>query len=169
MKGVTKWRDVLAINVWVNLHSRFNWLVSVLIAAVLSIQMTAPRWQQGGQSVVMTIVVLFVMFLAVMTAIALVSCVFIVLIASVNLFRRGAIGPRTFTISDQAFIEDDGRLVTTVPWGKIRSIDKTRRHIFVRIGRWKFLHLPARDFEHEYQFAQYYADLLRARHEGTQG
>jgi hypothetical protein len=167
MKSVTKWRDVLALNVWVNLRSRFGWLVNVLIAAVLAIQMTSPRWQQEGQSAATVMVILFVMFVAVMAAIALVSFVLIVLVASANLFRKGAIGSKMFTINPEAFTEDDGRLVTAVPWGKIRSIDKTRRYIFIRISRWKYAQLSARDFDHEYQFAQYYADLVKARHEGV--
>ncbi len=89
------------------------------------------------------------------------------LIACANLLRKGAIGPKSFTISADALTEDDGHRTTTVPWRQVRSIDKTRRYIFVRIGRWKFLLLTARDFQNEYQFAQYYADLVKAKHENT--
>ena len=45
--------------------------------------------------------------------------------------------------------------------------NETRRHIFVRISRWKYVQLSARDFQNEYQFAQYYADLVKARDENT--
>lgn len=167
MKSVTTWGDVFSLNVWVNLHSRFSWLSGIAIAAALAIQTTAPQWQQGGRPVGVAVAVILIMFVALMIGIALISCVLIFVAACAHLLRKGCIGPKQFTISAETFSEDDGRQVTTVPWEKVRSIDKTRRHIFIRISRWKFMLLSARDFEHEYQFAQYYADLLKARHERT--
>ena len=70
-------------------------------------------------------------------------------------------------MTNDAFSEDDGGQVTQVPWSQVRSIDKTSRHIFVRVNRWKYVLLPARDFENEYELAQYYADLVRARQAHT--
>lgn len=165
MKSVTKWRDILALNWWINLRSPLSWVVSILIAAWIAADIVLRTTQGAERSVAMNILLVVVMFMAGMLAIWLVSGVLIVLVASVNLLRKGCVGPKTFTIGDDAFSEDDGRKVTTVPWAKIRRIDKTRSHIFVRISRWKYLLLSARDFEQEYQFAQYYADLLRAKHE----
>jgi hypothetical protein len=51
--------------------------------------------------------------------------------------------------------------------GQIWSVDKTRQHIFVRISRWRYLLLSVRDFKNEYEFAQYYADLVKAKHAHT--
>ena len=108
-----------------------------------------------------------VVFVALMTVVWLVSFLLILLVTTAHLFRKGSIGPKAFTITNDAFTEDDGWRVTHVPWRRIRSIDKTRRHIFVRIGRWKFLLLSARDFGSESEFAQYYADLVRAKQAHT--
>lgn len=164
MKAVNTWGDILALNWWVNLRSKVGWWVSIGVS-IWATAITVPSLEE--RSVPAAMAMCFVLFVTFMAAIYLIAGVGIVVVATVNLFRKGCIGPKTFTIANDAFAEDDGRVVTTVPWGKIRSIDKTRGHIFVRVSRWKYMLLSARDFEHEYQFAQYYADLVKARHEGV--
>jgi RimJ/RimL family protein N-acetyltransferase len=96
-----------------------------------------------------------------MTAIWFISLVGMLLMASANLLRKGAVGPKSFNISADALTEHDGHRATAISWRQVRSIDKTRGHIFVRISRWKYVQLSARDFQNEYQFAQCYADLVR--------
>jgi hypothetical protein len=164
MKGVTTWRDILVLNCWVNLRSRLGWFASILVAALIALDLL-PRLQ--GRSVGMTVALYCVVFVVLMTIIWLVVFMGILLVTGANLLRRGCIGQKTFTITNDVFAEDDGWRVTQVPWRQIRSIDKTSRHIFVRTGRWKYVLLAARDFENEYEFAQYYADLVRARQAHT--
>jgi hypothetical protein len=167
MDSVTRLRDVLALNWWVNLRSKLAWVASIAISAAIAADVIARRLEVAGESLAKTVALFFVLFMALMTAIWLVGLIFLLLVVSANLMRKGAIGPKRFTISDHAFTEDDGHRITAVSWGHIRSIDKTRRHIFVRISRWKYMLLSARDFQNEYEFAQYYADLVKAKHENT--
>lgn len=167
MKSATRWSDVLALACWINLRSKLGWSATALIACWIAWDVVSPRLEQQGQSVAMTIAMFLVVVAAVVTLVLLISFLGLLLMATANLLRKGNIGPRSFTISGEGFTEDDGQRVTSVPWRQVRSIDKTRRHIFVRTGRWKYMLLPARDFQHEYHFAQYYADLVRARHENT--
>jgi hypothetical protein len=166
-KSVTKWSDVLAVNCWVNLHSTWGWVASIVVAAAITVHAMGPRLASGREPLPKGLALCFVVLVAVMAAIWLLSLVSILLVASANFLRKGAIGPKSFTISADALTEVDGYRITTVPWRQVRSIDKTRRHILIRIGRWKFLLLPARDFQNEYQFAQYYADLVKAKHDST--
>jgi F0F1-type ATP synthase membrane subunit c/vacuolar-type H+-ATPase subunit K len=164
---VTKWSDVLALNWWVNVRSTWGWAASIIVAAAITVDAMGPRLEAGGEDLPKRIAVSFVVFIAIMAAVWLLGLVGMLLVASANLLRKGAVGPKSFTISADALVEDDGYRTTAVPWRQVRSIDKTRRHILIRIGRWKFLQLAARDFQNEYQFAQYYADLVRAKHENT--
>lgn len=149
------------------MRSKFGWATSIAISAAISTDVIVSRLDAGGESVVKTVALFFILFIALMAAIWLVGFALMLLVASANLMRKGAIGSKHFTISDRAFTEDDGWRITAVSWGHIRSIDKTRRHIFVRISRWKYMLLSARDFPSEYEFAQYYADLVKAKHENT--
>jgi len=167
MRSVTRWSDVLTINWWVNVRSPWGWAASTILAAAMTLDAMGSRLGAGGGALSKNLMVFFVVFIAIVVAIWLLVLVVILVVASANLLRRGAVGPKTFTISADALVEDDGYRTTAVPWRKIRSIDKTRRHIFVRIGRWKFLLLAARDFRNEPQFTQYYADLVKAKYENT--
>lgn len=167
IKSVTRWSDILAINWWVSVRSPWSWAASTVLAAVITLDAMGARLDAGRGALTKNAVVFFVVFIAIVVAIWLLSMVGMLLVASANLLRKGAVGRKTFTIAADALVEDDGHRTTAVSWRKIRSIDKTRLHIFVRIGRWKFLLLSARDFQNEHQFAQYYADLVRAKYENT--
>jgi hypothetical protein len=166
-KSVTKWSDLLALNWWVNVRSPWGWAASTIVAAAITLDAMGPRLDAGAEALPKNLFVFFVVFIAIVVAIWLLGLVGMLLIVSANLLRKGAVGPKSFTISADALVEDDGYRTTAVSWRQVRSIDKTRRHIFVRIGRWKFLLLTARDFQNEHQFAQYYADLVRAKDENT--
>lgn len=167
MNSVTRWRDVLALNWWVNLRSKLGWATSVAISAAIAADVIASRLEVEGEPVAKTVALFFVLFVALMAAIWLVGLTVLLLVASANLMKKGVVGPKRFTISDRALTEDDGWRITAVSWGHIRSIDKTRRHIFIRISRWKYMLLSARDFQSEYEFAQYYVALVKAKHENT--
>jgi YcxB-like protein len=169
MRSVTKWSDVLVLNCWLNLRSKFNWFVSIAIGALIAASIVSPRLQHEGQSLGMAVQLFFAMFATLLLFIWLIGFLVILLIAGVQLSRKGCIGPKVFVIGRDAFTEDDTKRVTVVPWSEIRSVDKTRGHIFVRISRWKYMLLSARDFQNEHQFAQYYADLVKAKHETRQG
>jgi hypothetical protein len=164
---VTRWSDVLALNWWVNVRSVWGWAASIVLAAAITVDAMGPSFEASGAALPKNLAVSFVVFIAIMAAIWLLGLVAMLLVASANLLRKGAVGPKSFTVSADEFVEDDGYRTTAVAWRQVRSIDKTRRHIFVRIGRWKYVQLAARDFPNEYQFAQYYADLVRAKHENT--
>jgi hypothetical protein len=167
MRSITTWSDILALNCWVGLRSKLGWFVSVLIAASIAGSIVAQILEPGGQSAKKAIVVFFAVFVTVMALIWLVSFLLMLVVATAHLLRKGSIGPKKFTIANDAFTEDDGKQATVVRWREVRSIDKTRRHLFVRISRRKYIILSARDFEHEHHFAQYYADLVRMKHEST--
>jgi hypothetical protein len=166
MKSVTRWTDIVALSFWLNVRSKFNWSVSILVAAAIAWDVVSPRLEQG-QSFAKTFPLFFSMLATLMTLILLVGFLAIPLIASTNFLRKGSIGPREFTVTSEALVEDDGRKTTAVSWRDVRSIDKTRRHIFVRISSWKYMLLSLRDFQGEPQFAQYYADLVNAKHANT--
>lgn len=167
MNSVTRWKDILVLNWWINLRSKFGWAASVGVSAAIAADMIAPRLAVENEPAAKTVGLFFILFVALMAAIWLVGLAALLLVTSANILRKGAVGPKRFTISDHAFTEDDGRRITAVSWRHIRSIDKTRGHIFVRISRWKYMLLSARDFQSEYAFAQYYADLVKAKHENT--
>jgi len=142
-----------------------GWAVSILVAALITHDVLSPRPE--GRSVAMAIALYCMTIVTLLVTIGLVGFVMILLVTTANLFRRGSVGPKRFTVSDEAFTEDDGCKITRVPWRQIRSVDKTRQHIFVRISRWRYLILSARDFENDYEFAQYYADLVKAKYAHT--
>jgi len=167
MNSVTKRRDVLALNWWVNLRSKLGWVTSIAIAAAIAADVTASRLEVDGAPVAKTVALFFILFVALMAAIWLVGLALQLLVIGASLVKKGVVGPKRFTISAHSFTEDDGQRITAVSWGQVRSIDKTRRHIFVRISRWKYMLLSARDFQNEYEFAQYYVDLVKAKHEST--
>jgi hypothetical protein len=166
INSVTKWSDMLALTWWVNLRSTWGWVVSIVVAAAITGDVMGPRLQSGG-AVLKSLALSFFLFMTLMTAIWFISLVGMLLMASANLLRKGAVGPKSFNISADALTEHDGHRATAISWRQVRSIDKTRGHIFVRISRWKYVQLSARDFQNEYQFAQCYADLVKAKHENT--
>jgi hypothetical protein len=165
MNSVTTWSDILVLNCWLNLRSRWGWVVSIFIAVLITDDVLSPRPE--GRPVAMALALYCMMIVTLLVIIWLVGFLVILLITTANLFRRGSIGPKRFTVSYEAFTEDDGCKITRVPWRQIRSVDKTRQHIFVRISRWRYLLLSIRDFKNEYEFAQYYADLVKAKHAHT--
>jgi hypothetical protein len=167
MRSVTKWSDILALTCWVNLRSPWGWVVSVVVAAAITADVMGPRLVSEGESLPKSIALSFFLFMTIMTAIWFIGLVGMLLMASANLLRKGAVGAKSFAISADALTEDDGDRTTAVSWRQVRSIDKTRRHIFIRISRWKYIQLSARDFQNEHQFAQYYADLVKAKLENT--
>lgn len=167
MRSVTRWSDIIALNWWVNVRSKWGWALSIVVAAAITMDVMGPRFRLEGESFSKSLALSFALFMAVMTAIWLLGLVGMFLVASGNLLRKGSIGPKSFNISADALTEEDGYRATSVSWRQVRSIDKTRRHIFVRISRWKYMLISARDFQNEYQFAQYYADLVKAKHENT--
>lgn len=167
MRSITTWSDILALNCWVGLRSKFSWFVSVLVAASIAGSIVARILEQNGTSAKKAVVAFFAVFVTLMALIWLVGFVLMLVATTAHFLRKGSIGPKKFTIANDAFTEDDGKTATVVRWREVRSIDKTRRHLFVRISRLKYIILSARDFEHEYHFAQYYADLVRMKHENT--
>jgi hypothetical protein len=69
---------------------------------------TAKTLGVSGESVAKTVALFLVLFVALKAAIWPVGIIVMLLVASSNLMRKGAVGPRSFTISDDAFTEDDG-------------------------------------------------------------
>ena len=67
--------------------------------------------------------VCFVVFIAIVVAVWLLGLVGILVVASANLLRKGAVGHKSFTISAAALVEDDGYRTTAVSWRQVRSID----------------------------------------------
>jgi hypothetical protein len=67
-----------------------------------------PRLESGGEPLTKSLALCFVLFIAIIGAIWLLGLVGMLLVASANLMRKGAIGPKNFTISADALTEDDG-------------------------------------------------------------
>ena len=72
MDSVTRWQDVLALNWWVNLHSKFGWATSIAISAVIAADLVR-RLQAQGEAGAKTVALFSILFLAFMAAIWLAS------------------------------------------------------------------------------------------------
>jgi hypothetical protein len=167
VRSVTTFGDVLLLNGWVNVRSKLSWIGSVLIAAVFSATTFGPNLWKSDQTIARTLLLIFALFAVALVFIWLASFVVILLVAILTSMRRGCLGPKKFEVGTDGFTEDDGYQITAVSWKHVRSIDKTRHHIFLRVSKWKYMLLAARDFETECHFAQYYAALVKAKHENT--
>lgn len=167
VRSPTKLRDLLALNFWVFSTSRLNWAVAGLCSISLAGIAFLPVVSSGKNSFVANVFLILYFSSWYFTQIGVVCMFLLLLCTPLQVLRRGTLGPKTFTIGEENFTEDDGRVQTEIPWKKIRSISKTHKHIFVRLGRLRYFILSARDFPDSAAFAQYYATLEKLRRNAT--
>jgi len=84
-KSVTSWSDVLALNWWANVGSVRGRAASIVLAAAIAVDAMGPSFEAS------------------VAAIWLLGLVAMLLVASANLLRKGAVGPKSFTVSADEF------------------------------------------------------------------
>ncbi len=78
----------------------------------------------------------------------------------------GILGNHTFTIFPDHFVEETDVNTTTTNWSGIKSIQKTRAAIYVRIA-WHSMHIiPKSSFSSPSEFDEFYNKLIEY-HKGT--
>ncbi len=161
MKSKTRFQDILALNVWVNIVSKVNWTALILSGLLVSLGIALLSLRR--ESLFMDAWLLIAGFGIGCTLVVLLSIPIFMLALIYNYFHKGSLGNKEFLLSDIGITENDGYRETKVSWKKVRKIYITHNHIFIRISILKYMILARRDFESDYKFAQYYSELLRLK------
>ena len=65
------------------------------------------------------------------------------------------------SLQETKFIEKTTHKETLIPWDTVKRLIYTRHHIFIQFSRIKYVIIPKRDFENEFEFSKYYCQLLK--------
>ena len=76
--------------------------------------------------------------------------------------KQGFIGPHTFEIRDDAFVEVSSGSSTTTRWGNIARIFVFRKYLFVMISMYRVHIVPRRAFRSDDEFRQF-IDAVQSR------
>ena len=144
-----------------NLTSRNTWIAFLVTSIPFLVFFVYPHLERtniwvGGLTLIAGIGAAFSLLVAA-------TLPLFILIIGYNYLRRGVLGSKEIEINREAVIENDGHRVRKVLWAEVKGVYKTRSHIFVRIPGLKYIIVPARDFDNEYDFVKYYADLIKFR------
>lgn len=162
MKSKTKFRDILAFQFWANGRSKINWVTTVIAGIVFAFLFHTPAGSPE-RDIAIEALILIAGFGAGAMLVIVLSAPVLFLAALSHYLLRGAIGPKDFIVGDQDFSENDGYKVRSVRWKDIKGLFITPHYIFVKKSLFRYHILPRRDFDSEFEFASYYANLVRLR------
>lgn len=164
MKSETKITDIIALNVWVYFHSKIGWIVVILASSYISISILTYL---KDKDLLIQIIIFIAAFSTTCACIILAVTPIIALIIISSYFQKGCIGQKEFKVTKDSFTENDGFKETEVSWKNVKGIYKTKKHIFIKIPKLKYIIIPGRSFENEYKFNLYYTELLKFRSDYT--
>lgn len=157
----TRFTDMLALFFWLYIRSRTGGIAIILAGLFLTLVIIFPKLDFNN--IPLDILKLFICF----SFACFVLIVLFIPIAGIDILInyciKGNFGRRYFSISEDCMIEKDKYKETRASWKEVRKIVLTSNYIFMRISRFKYLIIPKRDFSNEYEFANYYAELVKFR------
>lgn len=147
-------RDIIALNTWYTLKLKANW-VSVFILTCVLVYQNVPRAVWDVRDYLIALLLGVTIFVIVMLILLLLGAV----VALVLSFFNTAFEEKEMVFNNE-FIDSKGkRKNKKVLWSDVRGLSLTDNYIFIKISWLEFFIVPARLFDNQYEFAQYYADL----------